>query len=346
MTDRYLLIRIAGVLFIVATYLCYWNFLSMEQPLVKTVYSYPEIDPRGTEWIDGSDFCYWGNGILIIIGVGTTAILMGVVAILATLSKNIPTAFSESKWIVNALYVMFVWGGIFLVGVVVGETQKKNPTYYLYSVVVCINCTMSSFMNFMFVPKFWNILIHKKLDVTDVTRKIKEKAAKRESHSSSSGGTHGGGGGGGGGVSAGKYQPATKSPTTSSSEKHNEKRNSAGTVEMKTLKGDSEVSSFNSSTMNPMAHIPEEASKSEKSKLESELRERVKYLEKKLGEEVAKNSKSSPLRRSGTKTGSMIFGTSIPDGSNWQEFFDDDGYAYWYHNLSQECTYIKPNSWF
>lgn len=69
--------------------------------------------------------------------------------------------------------------------------------------------------------------------------------------------------------------------------------------------------------------------KSDNERLNRELGNLKKALEEERGRE--KVSESTAM--------------SIPEGSSWQEFFDEAGNPYYYHTGTQVCQYERPATW-
>ncbi len=345
-TDTYLLTRIGVLLLLLIMYLLAYDILN--PVYVDQVTDEPKIDKRGTKQYNVLSKCQWGDNLIWAYALGGVSVLLiGVVVVLATLTRKIPSAFSEAKWIMLSVYTLGAMCTCFGLTALVGDTEVVDPSYYLYSVVFTASISVASFLNFMFLPKFWNVVTHKKLDVSDLTKKINTEA---DDASLASGRSGGGSKGRGGGRVVGSLRPSARSSG---------KGGLSGAVEMGSItvgfshmggagEGLKGGTSFIGST-NPMACIDESKQLKAGAAIENELRNRVKELENEVNDFKKRaemgRSMSMQRRASGRSSVGTVVG-SIPEGSPWQEYFDDEGYPYYFHTLTNECTYDRPKTWF
>jgi hypothetical protein len=120
----------------------------------------------------GSDIFQYALG-------GATICLVGVITVLASMCRKIPSAFSESKWIMLAVYTLCGLAAGFVCVALVAELEVNNPTTYLYAVTLSADMTVTSFLFFMFIPKFHAVMSRQVLEVGDITRKIDKDRNER-----------------------------------------------------------------------------------------------------------------------------------------------------------------------
>ena len=314
-TDFDLLKRIFAGMVLLWANLIVWTVL--EPPtLKKFVSDHYTRDRYGTKTyyeIDscdlGAEWAYYPLGV-------ETVVLIGYVSFLATQSRKIPSAFSESKWIALSLYtfvaLMALGGSI----VNIDNIQFENPEFYL--TVICIVPTLSScaFVTFLFVPKFHSIVKGKMIDMQDLTFNIDREREKEKAKSGKSGG---------GGVQMARITSTNSATNVSTAAQY-----SASSVGM------SSIAIIDSNgTGNPIRDADVTELKEQNKMYKNEvmkLRAELSSEKKKLG--------SIREAEGGAKNGGRI-----PEDEDWAEYHDDQGYSYYFNKKTDECTYDMPSKW-
>mmetsp|Transcript_25162 Transcript_25162/g.52246 ORF Transcript_25162/g.52246 Transcript_25162/m.52246 type:complete len:1538 (-) Transcript_25162:37-4650(-) len=382
-SDNYLLKRIAAVMFIYCALMITWYLIDNVERQESEQDGLIRYNKDGTRVIPTVESCVWGKPIYNWVISGLTGFLLIGVMFLCFLARKIPSAFNEGKYVFQAVVCSVLMGAVFLVNYLMG-VQGFMPDVYLTIFSVTCNLVSLSFVFMIFIPKFKLILSKKELDVSDLTRKIDADRAKstrnlgRNTDSSvgsttSTRSTTGVMRGGKGlRQSSSRFAKSPKAVGKGQGSPSSTIGDGGRGVEMTRLERGisrdmsygtagfggpaSNNSAVTSNFINPMAgqegdekkqleaaKVVEKRLRDEGAKQKREIN-KLKSDNERLNRELGNLKKALEEERGREKVSESTAG-SIPEGSSWQEFFDEAGNPYYYHTGTQVCQYERPATW-
>jgi len=233
---------------------------------------------------------------------------------LAAQSRKIPSAFSESKWIALAAYVMLGSACMYAGAVTLGNMKVNNPVGFQYFFVSLWLFNVVTFTNLLFVPKFVSIWKKQKLELTDITKTINMEAEIEMRSAAKT-----------------TYKRPTYADSSASMAQMGRSTTVGGTM---TYSNDSHMAGVSMASTNPMKRGESDIDGEGKrlSEYNMELEKEVKKLKQVI--EKLKRSERGAGRNSVGKR-------SLPSG-DWNAFEDEEGREYYYNSKTEVCQYEFP----
>ncbi|GMH47586.1 hypothetical protein TrVE_jg8269 [Triparma verrucosa] len=340
-TDGYLVKRILLYMGSLAGYMAFATIIApmkLEQLISPDPIEVDEVS--GTKTYGVVAQCNYTGSQLWFPVWGALVILFVAVLVMASQTRKLHSAFSETRWIAHSVYTFVVCLCMIFLLISDDRIMYKFPAKDKYFRIIPLSLGSFIFVNLMFLPKFNYIMKQEKIELTDLTKALPKKSSVDGLGGEGAGGekqSFSGKHSGNLAVSSFKKRDvvATTTTTTTTATSDATSRPGMGRRE----------SSF--STKNPMASKEPSSKKMQRLEKENERLNALLMSQKQIiatsGSDFFGGPPTAVLGEEGWVGRESSVSMVMPSqNSDWQMFHDAEGHPYYYREKDGKCQYDAP----